>query len=297
MLASLLRAAFCTLGSWKDTCVEMIKLASSDLAVLPFERIWKRQPWGHHWDSPPFAFVLQDAAANLPSSPGISNDVSTAVAATVAAKRAFANEFPGKKFKFHRVLSGFLLEKLFPDDISRTILRRVRKYNHELTPFVSAESLEVVRAFSLSLPASVSQQLLRTWANGWTTSYRMHETQLHKCFFGCTDQLDRQQHYLSCPTLWGVINSLLGGEPPAYFLSHLCLVNCSVLSAARLVVATLSYHTLKNSHLEFILRLSTQGNLDAIYRLLKSVGSAQLMKFSSASGIGPRDRLSQRFVM
>jgi len=246
LLASLLRAALCTLSSWKDTCVEMLKLASSDVAVLPFERAWKQQPWGHHWDSPPFAFVLQDAAANSPSTPGITNDVASAVAATVAAKRAFDDEFPGKKFKFQRALSGFLLEKLFPDDISRTIRRRIEKYYPELAPFVTPASLEYVRAFSLSLPASVSQQLLRSWSNGWTTSYRMNETQLHNCFFGCVGQPDRQQHYLSCPTLWGVINSLVGGEPPACFLSHLCLVDCSVLSAARLVFATLSYHTLKN---------------------------------------------------
>jgi len=70
-----------------------------------------------------------------------------------------------------------------------------------------------------------------------------------------------------------------------------------VFSAARLVVATLSYHTLKKSHLEFILRLSTQGNLDGIIRLLKSVVSALLLKFSSISGIGLRDRWSQRFAI
>ena len=147
-----------------------------------------------------------------------------------------------------------------------------------------------------SLPVSVAQQLLRTWANGLTTSYRMHETQLHTCFFVCVDQLDRQQHYLSCPTLWGVINSVVGGESPACFLSHLCLMNCSVLSAARLVIATLSYHSLKHSQLDFILSLSNQGDLDGIVRLLKSVVSALLLKFASTSGVGPSDRWHRRFV-
>jgi len=61
-----------------------------------FERVWKHQPWGRHWDSPPFAFVLQDADANSLSTPGISNDISSAVAATIAAERAFDDEFPAR---------------------------------------------------------------------------------------------------------------------------------------------------------------------------------------------------------
>jgi len=210
---------------------------------------WKRQPWGHHWDSPPFAFVLLDAAANSPSTPGITADVSAAVAATHAAKRAFATEFPGKKFKFKGVLSGFLLERLHPDDIALTILRRVRRFYPELAPFISVESLEFVRAFFLSLPVSVAKQLLRTWASGWTTSCRMHETQLLNCIFGCVGQPDCQQHYLH-------INSVVGGCPPVCFLRHLCLVNCSVHAAARLVVASLSFYTMKQSHCNFLFRLS-----------------------------------------
>jgi len=67
------------------------------------------------------------------------------------------------------------------------------------TPLITPESLVNVRAFSASLPASVAQQLLRTWANGWTTSFRMHEIQLLNCFFGCFGQPDTQQHYLTCP--------------------------------------------------------------------------------------------------
>jgi len=129
---------------------------------------------------------------------------------------------------------------------------------------VTPESSEIVRAFSSSLPASVAQQLLRTWANGcWanglTTSFRMHETQLLNCFFGCFGQPDNQQHYLRCSNLRCVINCVLGPCPAEGFLSHLCLVNCSVLSAARLVEASLSYHCMNNYHLRFLLRLSAAG--------------------------------------
>jgi len=145
-----------------------------------------------------------------------------------------------------------------------------------------------VRAFSCSLPASVAQQLLRTWANGWTTSYRMHETELLNCIFGCVGCLDTQQNYLICPALWGVINVIVDKCSFDGFLSHLSLVNCSVLSAARLVVACLAYHSFKNSHLRLVLRLSVQGDLDEIVVVLRRVVSALLLKFSSTSCIGPR---------
>jgi len=166
-LASPLRSAICTLDSRRNICVELVGLASCDLAVLPLERAWRRQPWGHHWDSWPPAFLLQDAAANFLSMPGISNEVSVAVAATVAAKEAFANGMPGKKFKFQRVLSGFLLDRLYPDDVSNTILLRVRRFNPELAPLITPEVLENVRAFSASLPASVAQQLFRLHLGKW----------------------------------------------------------------------------------------------------------------------------------
>jgi len=167
-LATLLLSAICTPDSWRKSCVDLVGLASCDSAVLPFERAWRRQHWGHHWDSLPPAFVLQDAVANFLSMPGNLNEVSVAV--------------------------------------------------------VTPEVLENVRAFSASLPASVALQLLHTWANGWTTSFWMRETQLLNCIFGCVGEPDTQQHYLICPCFWGVINCVLGPCPAEGFLSHLCFL-------------------------------------------------------------------------
>ena len=92
----------------------------------------------------------------------------------------------------------------------------------------------------------------------------MHETKLMNCVFGCAGCLDTQQHYLICPALWSVINVVVGKCPFDGFLSHLCLVNCSVLSAARLMVACLIYHPIKESYLPFVLHLSAQGELDEL---------------------------------
>ena len=92
----------------------------------------------------------------------------------------------------------------------------------------------------------------------------MHETKLMNCVFGCVGCLDTQQHYLICFALWSVITVVVDKCPFDGFLSHLCLVNCSVLSAARLVVACLIYHSVKNSYLPFVRRLSAQGELDEL---------------------------------
>jgi len=79
------------------------------------------------------------------------------------------------------------------------------------------------------------------------------------------------------------------------FFSHLCLANCSVLSAARLVVESWTYHSIKNSHLGFLLRLSAAEILVGIKALVQSNVSAQVLKFSSTARIGPRCRRADPF--
>ena len=112
----------------------------------------------------------------------------------------------------------------------------------------------------------------------------MHETKLMNCVFGCAGCLDTHQHYLV----------VVGKCPFDGFLSHLCLVNCSVLSAARLVVACLIYHSVKNSYLPFVRCLSAQGELDELGVVV--LFSALLLKFVSTSCIGPRRLWPKRFA-
>ena len=49
--------------------------------------------------------------------------------------------------------------------------------------------------------------LLRTWFNGWTTSYRAHSNKT-TCIFGCSAEAeDRLLHYAVCQPLWMAIYS------------------------------------------------------------------------------------------
>jgi len=76
------------------------------------------------------------------------------------------------------------------------------------------------------------------------------------------------------PALWAVISAIVGRCPFDGFLSHLCLVNCSVLSAARLFVASASYHTLKNYSLRALLRFSVLVELGQIQLYIRRAASA-----------------------
>ena len=70
--------------------------------------------------------------------------------------------------------------------------------------------LEVVR----SLHMSDSMRVIKTWANGWTASSRLHETQKFPCLFGCLGQKDDFRHYVHCPILRAMCCFLKREIPP-----------------------------------------------------------------------------------
>ena len=57
----------------------------------------------------------------------------------------------------------------------------------------------------------VTTKAVKTWLNGWVTSYRMHEEVLHNCLLGCIDAPDSLQHYLQCSAACGWIDPQYGG--------------------------------------------------------------------------------------
>jgi len=175
----------------------------------------------------------------------------------------FERDFPLKRFKLKRALSDFLLVALFPDDIQGTILRRLIKYFPSVVPLVSVEGFDVAKRFSASLPCCVAQQLLRTWANGWTTIFLMHENELCTCLFGCAEN-DTLQHCLFCIVLCSVVDCALGSSAPVCLLSRLALSSPSILSACRLYVVCSCYHTVKASHCSRFRALCVAGDVSAI---------------------------------
>eukprot|EP00959_Pyramimonas_sp_CCMP1952_P272980 5706241-Pyramimonas_sp.AAC.1 len=56
------------------------------------------------------------------------------------------------------------------------------------------------------MPPAWQFSIIRTLVGGWTTERRMCQKDA-KCLFECPSEMDDQQHYLSCPTLWGLVQS------------------------------------------------------------------------------------------
>ena len=87
---------------------------------------------------------------------------------------------------------------------------------------------------------------LKSVSGGWNTTIRMHEEIKWSCIFGCLDEQDCLRHYLVCPVLWTIANSILGGEDSISVGERLCLRNPSQLKLQRLSLVHHIYHFCKN---------------------------------------------------
>ena len=93
------------------------------------------------------------------------------------------------------------------------------------------------------LNAGNAAKVIKTWLNGWVTSYRMHEGCLHNCLLGCCGESDSMSHYVHCPHLYALIRYLTGC--PADPVSRLGLIHPS-LEQLKVVCCTFTgYHCLK----------------------------------------------------
>eukprot|EP00959_Pyramimonas_sp_CCMP1952_P447717 9375027-Pyramimonas_sp.AAC.1 len=64
---------------------------------------------------------------------------------------------------------------------------------------------------------------LRTWGNGWLTSYRtLHPQGQLKCRFGC-QRPDRLQHYARCPILYNAVCRGMQRPMPRPLAERRCL--------------------------------------------------------------------------
>ena len=75
---------------------------------------------------------------------------------------------------------------------------------------ISYECMEQVS----SLRTADAIKVIKTWSNGWTTSYRMHEEVLLNCLFGCCGKPDDLSHYLQCPILCSLSQFMTGFNVP-----------------------------------------------------------------------------------
>ena len=121
-----------------------------------------------------------------------------------------------------------------------------------------------------------STAVVKTWANAWTTSSRMHETNTLKCIFGC-DASDCLDHYLCCDPLWTAVISnsykkceLLWESP----LVKLGLVSPSIEWLQMCAIAFSCYHSIKMSHMPEVLHALESGNPCQVHSRLMNYACA-----------------------
>ena len=93
-----------------------------------------------------------------------------------------------------------MLNVVHPNTLRNTLVTRVRDL---IDPYV-VDSSELLRnlddaiVFIKIIRKFDATCVVKTWANAWATSHRMHEEIVLPCLFGCS-QTDSLQHYLFLP--------------------------------------------------------------------------------------------------
>jgi hypothetical protein len=254
LIATAVRAATCTISTWEENHSILIQ---SDWRSL--EMMHRGQLSPDFWDTLPIASTLRDASLGFPGHPLLGGILPEII---LEAKRLRDIQEPGKKFKFQRFVAERLKAALYPDSIPSLIKRRYSI----LEPGIPFEEIafEDVKQFMSKLSPAWATSTLKTWANAWTTSCRMHEPVLRACVFGCTDNMrDDLSHYIRCPRLRDLL-ALTGGAVPATVAELLLLSNPTYDNAFNLVAAFNLYHAAKHSDFPHLQRLAAAARCQAM---------------------------------
>ena len=161
------------------------------------------------------------------------------------------------------------LQTLTPPDWFVTLERKLDSFVclDEVEYTLTSDAVSVICPALSKLGARVSVAVVKSWANAWTTTTRMHEPLLLPCIFGCPNCKDELDHYLCCDPLWTAVIScsfkqtvLLQAGP----FSKLGL-GCSSAWLQMLAIAFSCYHALKMSHLDEILSCLACGHLCQVH--------------------------------
>ncbi len=211
LTAALVRSALVTITSWPQ-CYDLLRDAA--LEHIPY--MWVQSLyWPAHCDSPAIAATLSDAARGLPSHTVLGRilpDIVKDVRATLDASRPADDHQPPPRVRVQKILTQKLQEALYADSVHELITRRL----HILCPSLRPEVMDFddLRAFMRTSSPAWSTAILKTWANAWTTSVRLHLDPRRSCLFGCAGADDDLSHYVTCPRMWDMLFAAELPRPP-----------------------------------------------------------------------------------
>ena len=131
--------------------------------------------------------------------------------------------------------------------------------------------------------------LFRTWANGWTTSHRMHDPYLYKCILGCPDGQDSLTHYVQCNRLWKAVKTGLSrtSSPVPHSMVSACVLDRLAISSPtsdrfmHLCAVTHAYHTLRHNYRQFFYTDIIRGDTAHVATVTIDVLTAAILPFRS----------------
>eukprot|EP00959_Pyramimonas_sp_CCMP1952_P121332 2537218-Pyramimonas_sp.AAC.1 len=68
-----------------------------------------------------------------------------------------------------------------------------------------------------ALPPSWQASTIKAVVGGWTTERRVRQINI-PCKFGCPSECGTQKHQLSCPLLWGAVQTVWAPSAPSEIL-------------------------------------------------------------------------------
>lgn len=119
---------------------------------------------------------------------------------------------------------------------------------------VSTIDFDAFLAHTKRVPVQIVYTWIKTIANAWCTSSRMHEDTSYSCLFGCAGASDELRHYLVCPTLLACACSALNvpdGDPIRRAESILATLGLRPMNSNAYYVVYIAfclYHERKNRY-------------------------------------------------
>ena len=269
MRACMLRAASKTIVGFDGMHDKLASIAGSGARCIDYARFDFRPPG---WQANAFATNLLLATKGN----GIGLDVhANPIALRFASLNAGNRIGLSARQSKQSALYAFL-QSLTPPNWHCTLNRKMEAFDclEDLAPFTSSDILLLAPALKKCGPR-IAMSVIKSWANAWTTSARMHEAYEFPCIFGCQGCEDDLEHYLVCDPLWTIVISCSSGQSELLhagphskfgfpFSAH------SIAWWKMLAIAFSCYHAIKMGHRDEVLFCSESGNFcQVLDRLLE----------------------------
>jgi len=156
------------------------------------------------------------------------------------------------------------LQSLTPPNWLETLARKLGSFDclEGVYLALTIDGVEGICSALRKLGPRVSMAVVKTWANAWTTSRRMHEALLLPCIFGCPGCEDNLDHYLCCDPLWTAVISASFRKTELLRSGLFAKLGLGGSHAwlQMMAIAFSCYHAIKLSHLSEILSCASSGH-------------------------------------